>query len=304
MCVLRFCSNKTAIFLFMENSDFLRLLDNSGFIENALLEDLGEGDHTTLATLSPDLQGNCRALVKGSGIIAGITFAKEVFRKMDASVQFVQHFEDGVAVKPGDILFTAQGKVSVLLLAERLVLNVMQRMSGIATTTRRACDLISDFNCSVLDTRKTVPLNRILDKWAVKLGGGVNHRFGLYDMILVKDNHIDWAGGIKPALESVQKYLTVNKRALPVEVEARTLAEIKQILEFDFVDRILLDNMEVNEMKTAVQMIAGKTETEASGNITLENIKDKASSGVNYVSLGWLTHSVQSLDISLKAEKS
>jgi nicotinate-nucleotide pyrophosphorylase (carboxylating) len=271
------------------------------FIEIALKEDIGEGDHTTLATIPDKSIGKAQLLVKQQGIIAGIEVAKYIFQYVDHSMLFNAILHDGDIVKPGDIAFRIEGKVHTILQLERLVLNIMQRMSGIATQTKQYADKLSGLKTRVLDTRKTTPGMRLLDKYAVKAGGGENHRIGLYDMILIKDNHIDFAGGIKPAIERTHDYLKKNKKNLKIEVEARSLEDINQILATGGVDRILLDNFNVAQTKEAVDLIAGKVETESSGNITLENIRDYAECGVDYISVGALTHQIKSLDLSLKA---
>jgi nicotinate-nucleotide pyrophosphorylase (carboxylating) len=282
--------------------DFLNAPETLNIIREALTEDIGTGDHTSLATIPGHAEGRMKCLVKESGILAGVDFAQKVFKALDPSVRFEKCLNDGDRVKKGDIAYRVEGKVQALLSAERLALNAMQRMSGIATTTRQAVEAMEGTSCILLDTRKTTPLVRHLEKWAVVIGGGQNHRFGLYDMILIKDNHIDFAGGIIQAIQAVEKYQEANHLTLKVEIEARTMEEVLEILAYGKVDRILLDNMTAEMMRECVNLIGGRFETEASGNITLENIREKASTGVNFISSGALTHSVKSLDISLKFE--
>lgn len=270
-------------------------------IRNALAEDLGDGDHTTLATIPAEATGKARLLVKQAGIIAGIDVARRVFEQVDAQLVFTQVLNDGDTIAPGDIAFYLEGSSRSITIGERLALNFMQRMSGIATKTHRIQSLIADTKCKLLDTRKTTPGFRFFEKEAVRMGGGVNHRFGLYDMILVKDNHIDFAGGVEQALSYVQTYLNETGKTLKVEVEARTMDEVKAIVASGFVFRVLLDNMTPAQIATAVEFIAGRIETEASGGITEKNIRDYALAGVDYVSMGALTHQIESLDLSLKA---
>lgn len=282
--------------------DFLNAPDTLKIIREALTEDIGTGDHTSLATIPEKAMGSMKCLIKESGILAGVDFAGKVFQELDPTVHFEKCIEDGTSVNPGDIAFRVKGRVQALLSAERLALNAMQRMSGIASTTRKAVEAMKGTSCILLDTRKTTPLVRHLEKWAVTIGGGQNHRFGLYDMILIKDNHIDFSGGIIQAIQAAERYQLDKGYHLPVEIEARTIEEVLEILAYGKVNRILLDNMSVEMMQECVNLIGGRFETEASGNITLENIRAKAASGVNYISSGALTHSVKSLDISLKFE--
>lgn len=272
-------------------------------ITQAFEEDVKEGDHTSLATIPADEMGEMYCLVKSDGVIAGVEFAKMAFHHLNPEIKISEKISDGSEVQKGDIVFEVSGKVQDLLVAERLVLNAMQRMSGVATYTNSVVKLIEGLDCKVLDTRKTTPLMRILEKWAVKIGGGHNHRFGLYDMILIKDNHIDFAGGIKNALDYCYNYLKNNDLNLKVEIEVRDLNELQQVIDFGKVDIVLLDNMSAEEMKKAVAMVDGKFLTEASGNITKVNIREKAESGVDRISLGALTHSFTAMDISLKAKK-
>ena len=272
------------------------------FIAAALLEDVGDGDHTSLATIEAGTRGKAKLIVKEEGILAGMELAAEIFSYIDSSLNFTPFLSDGAAVKPKDIAFEVEGDVHNILIAERLVLNCMQRMSGIATLTRHVADLLKDTGTKVLDTRKTTPGLRYLEKWAVRIGGGVNHRFGLYDMILIKDNHVDYSGGIRPAIENALAYVAKTKK-LDIEIEVRNLDELEQVLQTGGVHRILLDNFGYAELKQAVNMVQGRFVTEASGGITIDNVRDYAACGVDYVSMGALTHSVKSLDLSLKAVK-
>ncbi|MFD0792831.1 carboxylating nicotinate-nucleotide diphosphorylase [Mucilaginibacter litoreus] len=273
------------------------------FIVNALKEDVGDGDHTSLATIEAGTQGKAHLLVKDTGILAGIELAREIFNEVDSNLNLTVFLNDGAAVKPGDIAFEVEGDAQSILKAERLVLNCMQRMSGIATKTREIVDLLQGTNTKVLDTRKTTPGMRYLEKWAVRIGSGVNHRFGLYDMILIKDNHVDYSGGIRNAIENTLKYLEETGKKLAVEIEVRNLEELEQVLQTGNVNRILLDNFNFDALRQAVAMIKGQYITEASGGITIDNIRDYADCGVDYISVGALTHSVKSLDLSLKAVK-
>lgn len=270
-------------------------------IDNALREDVGEGDHSSLACIPADARGKAKLLVKDTGILAGVEFAKRVFNKVDPQMKIEVMMEDGSRIKPGDIVFYLDGTSQSILKAERLVLNSMQRMSAIATKTRTFVDKLEGTKTKILDTRKTTPGIRALEKWAVKIGGGENHRFALYDMIMLKDNHIDFAGGIEKAITKTQKYLADNNLNLKVIVEARNIYEIKQILNAGGVDRILLDNFNYEETREAVKLINGRCETESSGGITLETARRYAECGVDYISSGALTHSVYNLDLSLKA---
>ena len=270
-------------------------------IDLAISEDIGDGDHTSLACIPSNAHGEARLLIKEQGIIAGIELAKLVFNKIDSSLVFTQVINDGDFVKNNDIAFYVEGNSQSILKAERLALNFMQRMSGIATKTNSYAQLISDLPTKILDTRKTTPGNRIVEKWAVQLGGGVNHRMGLYDMIMIKDNHIDYAGGIENAINKVVDYLKNNNKDLKIEIEARDLNELDKILKVGKVHRIMLDNFSFDDMKKAVQLIGGKYETEASGGITEKTIREYAKCGVDYISIGALTHQINSLDLSLKA---
>ena len=271
------------------------------FILNALAEDVGDGDHTSLSTIPQGQQGKAKLLIKDSGIIAGVYVALEIFKAIDPNLKLEVIINDGESVKHGDIAFFVSGSVHSILKAERLVLNTMQRMSGIATKTNSIVKVLEGTNTQVLDTRKTTPGLRYLEKLSVKIGGGVNHRFGLYDMILIKDNHVDYAGGITNAIHSAQNYLKVNKIQIPIEIEVRNLQELMQVIEIGSVDRILLDNFDFSTLRKAVDLINGAFITEASGGITENNVLEYAKCGVDYVSMGALTHSVKSLDMSLKA---
>ena len=271
------------------------------FIKNALLEDVGDGDHTSLASIPTDAKSKAHLLVKDNGIIAGVELAKIIFEEVDNSLTITQHFNDGDKVTSGDIAFVVYGNSISILTAERLVLNCMQHMSAITTKTAFLNSLIKDTNCKLLDTRKTTPLNRIIEKWAVKIGGGVNHRFGLYDMIMIKDNHIDFAGGIGMAITKTKQYLKDNNKQLDIIVEARNLDEVNQILNESEIKRILLDNFDYDTTKKAVEIIGDKCQTESSGGITEETIAKYAQCGVDFISIGALTHSVLNFDLSLKA---
>lgn len=272
-----------------------------GFIEAALAEDIGDGDHSTLASIPANALGSASLLVKDEGILAGVSLASEIFRYADKQVTMEIFLADGSSVKNGDIAFIVSGPVRTLLTMERLVLNCMQRMSAIATKTHYFNSLIAGTNAQLLDTRKTTPNFRLLEKWAVVIGGGKNHRIGLFDMIMLKDNHIDMAGGISAAINRTKDYLRGIDKKLPVEVETRSLSEVRQVLETGGVDIIMLDNMDVATMREAVKVIGGRCKTEASGGVTEQAIKAIAECGVDYISVGALTHAVKSLDLSLKA---
>jgi nicotinate-nucleotide pyrophosphorylase (carboxylating) len=271
------------------------------FILRSLEEDIGDGDHSSLACIPPEAEGKARLLIKGKGILAGCRVAMEVFRLADSDLNVDLLIKDGSPIAPGDIAFIVEGKKQSILKSERLVLNIMQRMSGIATSTREYTDRLSGLKAKVLDTRKTTPGIRFLEKEAVRIGGGVNHRMGLYDMIMLKDNHIDYAGGIEKAIRKTAEYLNRTGKKLQVEIEARSLDDVRRIIEAGEVDRIMLDNFSPEDTKAAVKMIAGRFETESSGGITLENIREYAECGVDFVSVGALTHQIRSLDMSLKA---
>lgn len=270
-------------------------------IDLAFAEDIGDGDHTTLCCIPEDAVGKSHLLIKEDGILAGVEVAKRVFAKFDPALKVEVLIEDGAKVKAGDIAMGVEGKVRSLLQTERLMLNIMQRMSGIATMTHRYVELIKGTKAHVLDTRKTTPGMRILEKQAVKIGGGMNHRIGLFDMILLKDNHVDFAGGIKNAIDRCHKYLKENSLDLKIEIEVRNFIEIQQVMDCGGVDRIMFDNFSVDDTRTAVEMIAGRFETESSGGITFETIRQYAECGVDYISVGALTHSVKGLDMSFKA---
>lgn len=271
------------------------------FIDLAFREDIGDGDHTSLSTIPPTATGKMKLLVKQEGILAGSKIAAIILNKLDPNTSIKNFISDGTHVYPDDIAFTVQGKVIALLQAERLILNIMQRMSGIATQTNIYVKKLEGLHTKILDTRKTTPGMRLLDKIAVKTGGGENHRIGLFDMILIKDNHIDFAGGIEKAIQRAQQYLADNNKNLKIEVESRNLDDIKKILSIGGVHRIMLDNFSIEDTKRAVEIIQSKMETESSGGITLENIRDYAECGVDYISVGALTHQIKSLDLSLKA---
>jgi nicotinate-nucleotide pyrophosphorylase (carboxylating) len=270
-------------------------------IDNALREDVGSGDHSSLACIPADARGKAKLLVKDTGVLAGVEFAKQVFYKVDPEMNLEVLIEDGNQIKPKDIVFYVEGKTQSILKAERLVLNAMQRMSAVATKTRTFVNKLEGTDTKILDTRKTTPGIRALEKWAVKIGGGENHRFALYDMVMLKDNHIDFAGGIATAIAKTKTYLSQNNLDLKIIVEARNLTEIKEILAAGGVDRILLDNFNYEETREAVAYIGTKCKTESSGGITLETARRYAECGVDYISSGALTHSVHNLDLSLKA---
>ncbi|MGY0040595.1 carboxylating nicotinate-nucleotide diphosphorylase [Pedobacter sp. NJ-S-72] len=271
------------------------------FIKNAIAEDLGDGDHTSMSTIPAGTQGKAKLLVKEDGILAGVELAIEIFNQVDSALQTEVFLRDGDEVKYGDIAFTVSGSSHSILLAERLVLNCMQRMSGIATKTNHVVKLLSAYQTQILDTRKTTPGMRYLEKWAVRIGGGVNHRIGLYDMILIKDNHVDYAGGIANAITAANQYLAAKGKLLEIEIEVRNLEELNQVLEKGMVNRIMLDNFSFTDLRQAVKLIDHRFTTEASGGITEESITEYAACGVDYISMGALTHSVKSLDLSLKA---
>lgn len=270
-------------------------------IANALIEDTGDGDHTSLSTIPADAVGKAKLLVKQAGILSGMEIAARVFSLVDPRISMHPLMKDGDAIQPGDVAFTVEGPSASILKAERLVLNFMQRMSGIATTTSQYVRQLEGFNTKVLDTRKTTPLMRAIEKTAVKHGGGYNHRFGLYDMIMIKDNHVDFAGGIAKAIHAAKNYLEKNGRHLQIEIEVRNFDELRQVIDTGGVNRIMLDNFSPENLRKAVEMIAGEYETEASGGITLETIRQYAETGVDFVSVGALTHQIKSLDLSLKA---
>ncbi len=276
-------------------------LEIDGIIKNAIREDVGDGDHSSLACIPSTAKGKAKLLVKDEGIIAGIDFAKQVFNYVDENLVVETHIKDGTHVKYGDIVFHVEGSSQSILKSERLVLNAMQRMSAIATKTNSYVKLLAGTGTKILDTRKTTPGIRALEKWAVKIGGGENHRFALYDMIMLKDNHIDFCGGLTQAIEKTKQYLSETNRDLKIIVEARNLDEIKEILKTDGVYRILIDNFNYEDTKTAVNLIGDKCLTESSGGINEDTIRAYAECGVNYISSGALTHSVYNMDLSLKA---
>jgi len=271
------------------------------FIKNALLEDVGNGDHTSLASIPPDVKNKALLLIKNDGVIAGIELAKMIFEHVDSSLRISENLNDGDKVKSGDIAFFVDGNSISILTAERLVLNCMQHMSAIATKTAYLNSLITGTNCKLLDTRKTTPLNRTIEKWAVEIGGGKNHRYGLYDMIMIKDNHIDFSGGIPQAISKTKKYLKDKNKNLEIIVEARGLDEVSQILNEGGVKRILLDNFDYKTTKEAVAIIGDKCQSESSGGITKDTILEYAKCGVDFISVGALTHSIENFDLSLKA---
>lgn len=273
------------------------------FIKSALAEDIGEGDFSTLAAVPASKSSKAQLLVKDDGIIAGLELAERIFHEVDPALHVTFFKRDGVPIKNGDVAFTVEGTSQAILSAERLVLNCMQRMSGIATYTNQLCKLIEGTGAQLMDTRKTTPNFRLMEKWAVALGGGMNHRFALYDMVMLKDNHVDMAGGIRAAIENTKRYLRESGKDLKIEIETRNLKEVEEVLQVGGVNVIMLDNMSREEMKKAVLMIGRRFKTEASGGITESNLRSVAECGVDYISVGALTHSVKSLDLSLKAEK-
>lgn len=266
----------------------------------ALAEDIGNGDHSSLACIDPTIQGQMRLLAKADGIIAGIDVAKEVIHCVDPAITMEQFKKDGDEIHKGDVVFILRGSSQKMLTAERTLLNFMQRMSGIATTARRYADMVKGTKTRILDTRKTTPNMRVFEKYAVQLGGCTNHRFGLFDMVMLKDNHIDFAGGIEKAIDTTRKYLKDNNLDLKIEIETRNLEEVKRVIDHGGVDRIMLDNFTPALVKEAVELIQGRYETEASGNITLDNLREYAEAGVDFISVGALTHHIASLDLSLK----
>ncbi len=267
----------------------------------AFAEDIGDGDHTTLCCIPSTEMGKSRLIIKESGVLAGVEMAQRIFKHFDPDMRMEVFIRDGAEVNKGDIAFTVEGKVQSLLQTERLVLNVMQRMSGIATTTRRYVKALEGTKTRVLDTRKTTPGMRMLEKEAVRIGGGVNHRIGLFDMILLKDNHVDFAGGIEQAITRAQNYLKEKGKKLKIEIEVRNFKELDEVMKVGGVDRIMLDNFSPSDTREAVRRIGGRYETESSGGITFDTLRDYAECGVDYISVGALTHSIKSLDMSLKA---
>lgn len=277
------------------NKDFINM------IPVWFAEDIGDGDHTTLACIPAEAKGKSHLIIKEDGIICGVEVAREIFKAFDPELKMTVFIQDGSPVKYGDIAFEVEGKVQSLLQTERLMLNVMQRLSGVATRTHEYMKELEGTRTKVLDTRKTTPGLRMLEKYAVKMGGGENHRIGLYDMILLKDNHIDFAGGIANAISRTKEYLKEKGKDLKIEIEVRNLDELSQVLQIGGIDRIMLDNFDVETTRKAVEMIGNRYETESSGGITLKNLRAYAECGVDYISVGALTHSVKSLDMSFKA---
>lgn len=274
---------------------------NDRLIDLAFAEDIGDGDHTTLCCIPDDAMGQSKLLIKEEGILAGIEIAKEVFRRFDPEMKVEVFIEDGAHVKPGDVAMVVTGRVQSLLQTERLMLNIMQRMSGIATMTNKYVERLKGTKTRVLDTRKTTPGMRILEKMAVKIGGGVNHRIGLFDMILLKDNHVDFAGGIENAINRCHAYLKEKGKDLKIETEVRNFEELQRVLDMGGVDRIMLDNFTPENTRKAVEMVNGRFEIESSGGITFDTLRDYAECGVDFISVGALTHSVKGLDMSFKA---
>lgn len=270
-------------------------------IELAIAEDIGDGDHTSLSSIPSGERGRMKLLIKQAGTLAGVEVAERVFQRLDPTVSFERILSDGAVVSPGDIAFYVSGSMITLLQSERIILNIMQRMSGVATQTAIYADRLAGLKTKVLDTRKTTPGMRVLDKMAVKIGGGENHRIGLFDMILLKDNHIDFAGGITPALKGVREYLSRTGRALPIEVEVRSLEDIDEVFAAGGADRVMFDNFSVEMTRQGVERVAGRAQTESSGGITLETLRSYGECGVDFVSVGALTHQIKSLDMSLKA---
>jgi len=270
-------------------------------IENALREDIGNGDHSSLSCIPKDAAGKAHLLIKDNGIIAGVAIAEKIFLKVDHKLKLSIQLHDGTNIQKGDIAFTVEGSSISILSAERLVLNFMQRMSGIATATNELVKIIKGTKAKILDTRKTTPLLRELEKMAVRIGGGFSHRMGLYDMIIIKDNHVDFGGGIEKTILSAQEYLKKNNKDLKIEIEARNLHDVKEIMRVGGVNRIMLDNFTPEKLKDAVELINGRFETEASGGIKKENIRAYAETGVDFISVGAITHHIKSLDMSLKA---
>ena len=272
-------------------------------IEAALKEDIGSGDHSSILSVDADAKGEAQLIAKENGIVAGIDIAMRVFKQIDQSLEIEPLLQDGMTVQKGFVLMKVSGRIRSILSAERLVLNIMQRMSGIATLTSHYCQLIEGTHARLLDTRKTTPNFRVLEKMAVRIGGGYNHRMGLYDMIMLKDNHIDFAGGIENAIKKAIEYKTQNQLTLAIEIETRSLSDVEKVMDLGGVDQIMFDNFSVEDVRKAVKMVNGCFKTEASGNINEKTIRSYAETGVDYISVGALTHSVKSLDISLGAVK-
>lgn len=281
--------------------NFLHHPETDRIIRDALREDIGNGDHTTLSTVPEGHIASARCIIKDTGVLAGIDLAERIFELVDPRLKMQRLMKDGDQASFGEEAFHVKGDPRSILQAERIVLNFMQRMSGIATVSRKVSSAIADLPCQVLDTRKTTPLIRHMEKWAVHIGGATNHRFGLYDMVMIKDNHIDYAGGITAAVKACQEYLKQNELDIKIEVETRNFDEIREALEVGGVDIIMLDNMSLDMMREAVEIIGGRAKTEASGGVKPENVREIALTGVDFISMGYLTHSAPSLDISLKA---
>ncbi len=278
-------------------------MDLDQYILLSLQEDVGPGDFSSLSCIPENANSKANLIIKDKGILAGIELAERIFKTVDASLQINIFKKDGQQIDKGDVAFTVEGNVLAILKSERLVLNCMQRMSGIASTTHLYAEQVKHTKAKILDTRKTTPLNRYIEKWAVRIGGGHNHRFGLSDMIMIKDNHVDYAGGIKQAIESANSFRKNRNLNIPIEIETRNLNEVEQVLNTGGVERIMLDNFQTPLLKEAVALIGGRIETEASGGILLQNVKDYAETGVDYISVGALTHSFISMDMSLKATR-
>lgn len=296
---------KNFVALFLKKVTYIRKRTMNELIDQLITlsfaEDIGDGDHTTLSCIPDTAMGKSRLIIKEEGILAGVEMAREIFHRFDPEMKMEVYINDGAHVKPGDIAFVVEGKVQSLLQTERLMLNVMQRMSGIATITGEYVKLLEGTKCRVLDTRKTTPGMRLMEKDAVRIGGGCNHRIGLFDMILLKDNHIDFAGGIPQAVSRAQEYCKAKGKNLKIEVEVRNFDELNQVLALEGVDRVMLDNFSVENTRKAVETVGGRLEVESSGGITFDTIRSYAECGVDYVSVGALTHSVKSLDMSFKA---
>jgi nicotinate-nucleotide pyrophosphorylase (carboxylating) len=277
-----------------------QLLDK--LIANALQEDIGDGDHTTLSCISPGAKGKAVLIIKEGGILAGVEIARKIFTSIQKDITFTPCKKDGEPMQPGEIAFNVEGNIHTILACERLVLNTMQRMSGISGLTRLYVEKIKRYHSKILDTRKTTPNFRLLEKEAVRIGGGINHRFGLYDMILLKDNHIDYCGGIEKAINKASQYVTNKKPELKIEIEARSIDDLKTIIKVGKVNRIMLDNFSIEQLAEALTFIKGRYETEASGGINLDNIEKYAATGVDYISTGAIIHQAKSVDLSLKAQ--
>ncbi|RFP66757.1 carboxylating nicotinate-nucleotide diphosphorylase [Hymenobacter lapidiphilus] len=285
----------------MQTPSYLTPEALTAFIQAALAEDVGDGDHSALSSIPAEARNRAHLLIKDAGVLAGVELARHIFTFVDADLVLDVRLQDGTRVSYGDVALIVEGRARSILTAERLVLNCMQRMSGIATHTAHLVSLLAGTKARLLDTRKTTPNFRLPEKWAVLIGGGVNHRYGLFDMIILKDNHVDYAGGVRQAIEASRAYLAQTGRQLPIEIETRSLAEVQQALDAGGIDRIMLDNMAPAQLREAVALVAGRFPLEASGGITEETIADVAATGVDYISVGALTHSVRSLDMSLKA---